>query len=96
MARVKLVTRDGIEGVRFHCPGCDCSHFVYTQPNTDWGYHWHFNGDVESPTLSPSVDGLGPDRKGRCHSHVTDGRIAYLPDSTHALSGQTVDLPELS
>ncbi len=30
-----------------------------------------------------------------CHSFVTDGRISYCSDSTHALSGQTVDLPEI-
>jgi len=30
----------------------------------------------------------------RCHSWVRDGRIEFLADSTHALSGQTVDLPE--
>jgi hypothetical protein len=29
-----------------------------------------------------------------CHSFVTDGRIAFCSDSTHALAGQTVDLPE--
>lgn len=29
-----------------------------------------------------------------CHSFVTDGRIQFLTDSTHALAGQTVDLPE--
>lgn len=29
----------------------------------------------------------------RCHSFVTDGRIQFLSDSTHALAGQTVDLP---
>ncbi|KPY13545.1 DUF6527 family protein [Pseudomonas savastanoi pv. phaseolicola] len=28
-----------------------------------------------------------------CHSFVTDGRIQYLGDCTHALAGQTVDLP---
>jgi hypothetical protein len=28
-----------------------------------------------------------------CHSYVTDGRIQFLPDSSHALAGQTVDLP---
>lgn len=33
----------------------------------------------------PSVDVL-------CHSYVTDGRIQYLGDCTHALAGQTVDL----
>jgi len=31
---------------------------------------------------------------GICHSFVTAGMIQFLPDSTHALSGQTVPLPE--
>lgn len=35
-----------------------------------------------------------PFRCGRCHSFVTDGRIQFLGDCTHALAGQTVDLPE--
>lgn len=30
-----------------------------------------------------------------CHSYVTDGKIQYLNDCTHALRGQTVDLPDL-
>lgn len=29
-----------------------------------------------------------------CHSFVRDGRIQFLGDCTHALAGQTVDLPE--
>lgn len=29
-----------------------------------------------------------------CHSFVTDGRIQFLADCTHALAGKTVDLPE--
>ena len=28
-----------------------------------------------------------------CHSFVTDGSIQFLGDCTHALAGQTVDLP---
>lgn len=28
-----------------------------------------------------------------CHTHVTDGRIEFLGDCTHALAGQTVSLP---
>lgn len=28
-----------------------------------------------------------------CHSFVTDGRIQFLADCTHALAGQTVDIP---
>lgn len=31
----------------------------------------------------------------RCHSFVRDGRIQFLADCTHALAGQTVDLPEI-
>lgn len=30
-----------------------------------------------------------------CHSFVTDGRIQFLGDCTHALAGQTVDLPDV-
>lgn len=29
-----------------------------------------------------------------CHSFVTDGRIQFLNDCTHAMAGQTVALPE--
>ena len=31
-----------------------------------------------------------------CHSFVRDGRIEFLSDCTHALAGQTIDLPALS
>lgn len=31
----------------------------------------------------------------RCHTFVTDGRIQFLGDCTHALAGQTVDLPDV-
>jgi hypothetical protein len=30
-----------------------------------------------------------------CHSFVTDGKIQFLNDTTHPLSGQTVDLPDV-
>ena len=34
-----------------------------------------------------------PFKCGICHSFVTDGKIRFLSDSTHALAGQTVPLP---
>lgn len=61
---------------------------------------WDFNGDPERPTLSPSllrtytVTGEGAP-KLICHSFIRDGQIQYLGDCTHALAGQTVDLPEI-
>jgi hypothetical protein len=39
--------------------------------------------------------GGGKSPCGVCHSFVTDGRIQFLGDCTHALAGQTVDLPEI-
>lgn len=36
-----------------------------------------------------------PDLQCRvCHSFVTDGQIQFLGDSTHALAGQTVSIPD--
>jgi hypothetical protein len=31
-----------------------------------------------------------------CHSFVRDGRIEFLSDCTHAMAGQTVDLPPIA
>ena len=74
----------------FWCPGCDTAH----GPNDTW----QFNGDVDKPTLSPSilVNGTVKPYPGmiRCHSFVTDGKIQFLSDCTHDLTGQTVELPD--
>jgi hypothetical protein len=59
---------------------------------------WQFNGNADLPTLAPSLmltHTTGEERtKFVCHSFVVDGRIQYLPDCTHAMAGQTVELPE--
>lgn len=55
-----------------------------TVPPTDAQIEVHRRGDG-LPTPVPRV----------CHSFVRDGRIEFLSDCTHALAGQTVDLPEL-
>ncbi len=91
-----------VEGGRlmFWCPGCDGAHQVGVGEGA--GPRWGYNGNPEAPTFTPSVlvSYDGPDA-GRdeappviCHSFVTDGRIQFLSDCTHALAGQTVDLPD--
>lgn len=97
--------------VFFRCPGCDDSHRVFVHPTEGWTW----NGDLESPTFSPSIlvranygdppvtpENLEQWRREPweqrtvervCHSFVTDGRIQFLTDCTHALAGQTVELP---
>ncbi|GAB3867430.1 hypothetical protein GCM10028801_41420 [Nocardioides maradonensis] len=99
-ARAKYASNGTAPGrrVHFRCPGCDRVHGVVVEaPNG-----WVFNGDLERPTFTPSVlvNGFYGDvteewkkQHPRCHSFVTDGRIQFLGDSTHALAGQTVDLP---
>lgn len=110
----------GRRQLRFFCPGCHENHVVSVhgegRPNCT------FNGDLERPTLSPSIlvrtghyvpnqragapcwcstkdpdgeDWGGGFRCGICHSFVRDGQIQFLGDCTHALAGQTVDLPSL-
>lgn len=98
MARAALSEEPGFieRRVFFHCPGCGCAHLVIVDGRGAWGW----NGDLELPTFTPSVlvryDVSPPNERlsTRCHSFVTDGRIQFLDDSTHHLTGQTVDLPE--
>ncbi len=69
------------------------------QPRIGGVNPWTWNGDRERPTLSPSVlvtCEYGDDTPPlRCHSFVADGQIQFLGDCSHALAGQTVELPEL-
>lgn len=76
----------------FWCPGCDEAHGI----PVDGSRGWTWNGSLEAPTVSPSIlvrsTRYGPETV--CHSFVREGRIEYCGDSTHALAGQIVDLPE--
>ena len=88
------------DGVSFMCPGCKTTHAVpVTGPKA-----WTFNGDMNRPTLSPSIvvwteEYVDPEDQfkipaTRCHSFVRDGKIQFLSDCTHKLAGQTVELTE--
>ena len=84
--------------VAYFCPPCDTIHQVRVEGNHAQGPVWGFNGDMDKPTFTPSVRVTWPAGKVSekcCHHYVTDGRIQYLGDCTHAMAGQTIDLPEL-
>jgi hypothetical protein len=74
------------------CPGCNCCH--------GWNDKWGFDGNMDSPTVSPSllVRGLPLYKnnelvhEGICHSFIRNGQISFLSDCTHSLAGQTVPL----
>ena len=83
--------------VAFRCPGCGRAHHVGVAPPAP--LIWGFNGNGDAPTFTPSVFVNAPGKFHHpgvpsCHSFVTDGRIQFLNDCTHALAGQTVDLPD--
>lgn len=88
-ARIEAETPDSEEFI-FDCPGCGCAHWVRVQgPNPCWTW----NGDVNRPTLSPSLN-VQPGTNQQCHSFISDGRIQFLADCWHELKGQTVKIPE--
>ena len=79
----KLNSIGGVD-LMFFCPGCQCAHGISTSV-------WKWNGDLEKPTLTPSILSEG---EKRCHSFITDGKIKFLLDCYHELKGKTVDLPD--
>lgn len=76
----------------FYCPGCQCSHGVWTLERATKP-RWEFNGDMDKPTFSPSLN-VNMGDLGRCHSFVKNGFIQFLGDCTHELKGQTVKIPD--
>lgn len=104
MAAISAILRSSEDGgLLFFCPGCKAVHGVKVGAGA--GPHWGYNGNPDAPTFTPSVlvttgRAVNPnfqpepgDPPAVCHSFITDGRIAFLTDSDHALAGQTVDLP---
>lgn len=82
----------------FQCPGCGFEHGIWTR-NPQFNPVWAFDGNMEKPTISPSIlvtIGHGDKPSDICHSFVRNGMIQFLDDCTHALKGQTVELPEYS
>ena len=74
----------------YYCPGCDDNHWFKT---TGTSPCWVWNGDMEKPSVSPSIRVKSRDRV--CHFFIRDGEIVYLADCTHMLAGQTVPMTEL-
>lgn len=72
----------------FECPACNILHGIDDKI-------WKFDGNMENPTVNPSImvrhgDGI------ICHSQINGGKIYFYQDSTHALAGQLVELPEVT
>lgn len=99
-ARLRTVDDHGVtyDALMFVCPGCAAAegegtglHLLPVNSETKTP-SWQWNGDLEAPTLSPSILSQGA---CRCHSYLRDGVFEFLSDSDHPLSGQSVPMPDL-
>lgn len=93
---MKVTVENNGEELLFECPGCKYFHQITILRKNRMGSQWHFNGNFEAPTITPSVltNPRGIDGP-RCHVQITDGQIFFYPDSEHSLAGKTVTLPEV-
>lgn len=71
------------------CPGCDQLHGPEV---VNPAKRWQWDGNLEAPTLSPSILTHGTQR---CHSFLKAGQWQFLVDCEHALAGKTVPMVPL-
>lgn len=105
MSRARKVEPDQLA---FWCPGCDSAHVIGYGPG-HWTWDGNLDLPTITPSVLvysrqalinedlPMPELVAPENvrtTPRCHSFVTAGQIQFLGDSTHALAGQTVPLPE--
>lgn len=101
--RNRLFWQADIEQWVFQCPGCECLH-GFTR---SWTFNGNMKRPTIMPSLLVrGTEGITEDQHARilkgekiepkpfvCHSFIRDGKMQFLEDSTHALKGQTVEIP---
>lgn len=106
-ATLRWVTDKAVryQALMFVCPGCE----AMKSRGTGSGLHmlpvnttekspsWTFDGNLERPTLSPSILTRYPigEKTEICHSFLRNGVFEFLNDCTHPLAGQKVEIPDL-
>lgn len=80
----------------FECPGCDndLGHFIIFKGDKSKHPIWEFDGNMESPTISPSIK-VTRGNKQICHFFIKQGKIQFLNDCFHKLAGKTVDMKDV-
>ena len=90
---MKLRPLDNCTRYEIACPACGVNHsgplsFSGVPGAPVW------NLDPERPSLGPEVTIQGDDGS-ICRFSIQNGRIAFSPDSTHALAGQMMQLQDV-
>lgn len=101
------------EALAFVCPGCALDgqsglHMLPVRGDTTGHPRWDWDGNLDAPTLSPSILTHMDHRRAKqgdewvdvgpfvCHSFLRAGQFEFLGDCTHSLAGQTVPMPDLA
>ena len=81
----------------FYCQGCHSDHGIWITKRNRKGAIWIFDGNLDKPTISPSINCGCDDHQVnyRCHFFIKAGMIEFLSDCTHSLAGQTVEMEEI-
>jgi hypothetical protein len=85
----------------FVCPGCaedDGNTGMHMLPvnTTEHSPSWAFDGNLEAPTISPSIlTRSGPGGVRVCHSFLRGGVFEFLGDCTHSMANQHIPMPDL-
>lgn len=83
----------------FCCPGCATKHepglHMLPVNTTLKSPSWTWDGNLEAPTLSPSILSHKDHTEWRCHSFLKAGVFEFLGDCAHEFAGQHVPMPDL-
>ena len=87
----------------FVCPGCKAQgdgftglHALPVNGQSGKRPNWRFDGNLEAPTLEPSILSRGGAVEGFvCHSFLRGGVFEFLSDCTHPLKDQKVPIGPL-
>lgn len=71
------------------CLGCQQLHIINVEKPNRCNAMWKFDGNLESPTFSPSIN-----HPGICHYFIKNGNIEYCSDSKHEFSGKIIPMPD--
>jgi len=74
-----------VGGIGYMCPACKRAHVVSIGHGG-----WSFNGNLESPSLQPSVK---IPSEG-CHAVITDGIAHFTDDCTNGFAGKVIPLDD--
>lgn len=97
---IRVIDDHGVryQALAFVCPGCNNDLHLLPVNTTEHSPSWEWDGNLEAPTLFPSIKTeWGNETTGIhvCHSFLRAGVFEYLSDCTHQYANQHIPLPDL-